>query len=103
MILEYIDEELEFLVNHKYIGKYKRYKTNAKFIRNLSKVIKHLEQAENIQVVSNITSLSFEKLKNSPHCSVRVGYDTKYRLILDLHDDKITLVLIEINAHYGDH
>ena len=34
---------------------------------------------------------------------VRVGYDTKYRLIFDENDDKITLVLIELSEHYGDH
>lgn len=103
MIFEYIDEELEALVNHRYFGKYKHYRSNAKFIRNLDKVIRYMEQAKNINAISAITSLAYERLTNSPYSSVRVGYDTKYRLIFDEHEDKITLVLIEISEHYGDH
>lgn len=60
-------------------------------------------QAKDINVVSSITSLSYEPLKGSPYSSVRVGYDTKYRLIFEEHEDKITLVLIELSEHYGDH
>lgn len=103
MILEIFDDELEALVNHRYVGKYKPYRSNAKFIRNLDKVIRFMQQAKNINAVSAITSLAYEPLTNSPHSSVRVGYDTKYRLIFDEHEDKITLILIEISEHYGDH
>ena len=103
MIFEYIDDELEALVNHRYVGKYKFYRSNAKFIRNLDKVIRFMGQAKDINAISAITSLAYEPLTNSPHSSVRVGYDTKYRLIFDEHEDKITLVLIEISEHYGDH
>ena len=38
MELVYNDEDIESLVDHKYIGKYKTYKSNAKLIRNLDKV-----------------------------------------------------------------
>ena len=103
MVFEFSDDELEALVYHRYIGKYKSYRSNTKFIRNLDKVIRFLEQAKDIKAVSVITSLAYEHLTNSPHSSVRVGYDTKYRLIFDEHEDKITLVLIEISEHYGDH
>lgn len=103
MIFEYIDDELEALVNHRYVGKYKSYKSNAKFIRNLDKVVRFMGQAKDINAVSAIRSLAYEPLAGSPHSSVRVGYDTKYRLIFDVHEDKITLVLIEISEHYGDH
>lgn len=103
MIFEYIDDELEALVNHRYVGKYKSYRSNTKFIRNLDKIIRFMGQAKDINAVSCITSLAYEPLKNSPHSSVRVGYDTKYRLIFDEHEDKITLILIEISEHYGDH
>lgn len=103
MILEYADDELEALINHSYIGKYKSYKSNAKLIRNLDKVVRYLEQVPDIKMVSKITSLSYESLKSSRYSSVRVGYDTKYRLIFEEHTDKITLVLIELSEHYGDH
>ena len=103
MKFEYNDEEIESLVNHKYIGRYKPYKSNAKLIRNLDKVIRYIEQAININAVSSITSLAYEPLTGSPYSSVRVGYDTKYRLIFEEHEDKITLLLIELSEHYGDH
>ncbi len=57
----------------------------------------------NINAVSSITSLAYEPLTGSPYSSVRVGYDTKYRLIFEEHEDKITLLLIELSEHYGDH
>lgn len=103
MVFEYVDEELEALVNHRYIGKYKSYRSNAKFIRNLDKVIRYMAQAKDINELSGITSLAYKPLTGSPYSSVRVGYETKYRLIFDEHEDKVTLVLIEINEHYGDH
>ena len=103
MYFEYDDDELEALVNHRYIGKYKSYRSNAKLIRNLDKVIRFLEQARDITAVSAITSLAYESLTNSPYSSVRVGYDTKYRLIFEEHENKIKLILIEISEHYGDH
>lgn len=103
MIIEYQNEEIKALVNHKYIGKYKSYRSNSKLIRNLDKVIRYLERAKDINVVAGIKSLAYHPLTGSPNSSVRVGYDTKYRLIFKEHDDKITLVLIEVNEHYGDH
>lgn len=103
MKFDYNDEEIKALVNHKYIGKYKSYKSNAKLIRNLDKVIRYIEQAININAVSSITSLAYEPLTGSPYSSVRVGYDTKYRLIFEEHEDKVTLLLIELSEHYGDH
>lgn len=103
MRFEYDDDELEALVNHRYIGKYKPYRSNAKLIRNLDKVMRFLEQAADIKTVATITSLAYESLTNSPYSSVRVGYDTKYRLIFQEHEDKITLILIEMSEHYGDH
>ena len=103
MKLEYIDDELEALVYHNYIGRYKSYKSNAKLIRNLDKVIRKLMAAKNIAEIANNNSLGYHPLTGSPHSSVRVGYDTKYRLEFDEHEDKITLLLIELNEHYGDH
>lgn len=103
MLFDYVNEEIEALVNHRYIGKYKSYKSNAKLIRNLDKVMRYIEAAADIKVVSRIHSLSYDRLTNSPYSSVRVGYDTKYRLIFEENEDKITLLLIELSEHYGDH
>lgn len=103
MNIEFIDKELEALVYHNYIGRYKAYKSNAKLIRDLDNVIRKLELAKNIAEVAANASLAYHPLTGSPHSSVRVGYKTKYRLIFDEHEDKITLQLIELNEHYGDH
>ncbi len=103
MIICFSDDELEALVNHRYIGKYKAYRSNTKLIRNLDKVIRFIGQAVNINGVAAITSLNYERLTNSPYSSVRVGYDTKYRLIFQEHEDQVTLILIELSEHYGDH
>lgn len=103
MKIEYDNEEIKSLVNHKYIGGYKKYKSNTKLIRNIDKVIKLLENANDIESISKINSLHYEHLTNNIYSSVRVGYDTKYRLILFEKEDKLTLLLFEINEHYGDH
>ena len=103
MKFDYIDEDIESLINHRYIGKYKTYKSNAKLIRNLDKVMRYIEAAADIKVVSDTKSLGYHPLTNSPYSSVRVGYDTKYRLIFEENEDKITLLLIELSEHYGDH
>lgn len=34
--------------------------------------------------------------------SVRIGYNSKYRLIFEEFDNGIRINLIEINEHYGD-
>ncbi len=103
MIIEFNDQELEALVNHIYIGRYKSYKSNAKLIRNLDKTIRLIEAAKCIKELSFIRSLAYEPLKGSMRSSVRVGYDTKYRLVFEEHMDKVTLLLIELSEHYGDH
>lgn len=103
MIIEYENDDIENLVNHQYTGDYKKYKSNAKLIRNLDKVVKYLKNATDINVISSITSLNYEPLTGSSNSSVRVGYDTKYRLIFHEQDDRLTLLLIELNEHYGDH
>lgn len=103
MVFEFLDDELEALVNHEYIGKYKPYRSNAKLIKMLDRVMRYLEAASDINEAAAIKSLAYERLKGSPYSSVRVGYDTKYRLIFQVHENKIKLLLIELSEHYGDH
>lgn len=103
MILEFGNKEIEALVNHRYIGRYKYYRSNAKLIRALDKVIRFLEAAKDIKEVASITSLAYHPLTGAAFSSVRVGFDTKYRLIFEEYEDKLTLLLIEISEHYGDH
>ena len=89
MKLEFQDNELEALVNHNYIGKYKSYRSNTKLVHDLDKVIRFLAQAKDIVTVGAINSLGYHPLTNSQYSSVRVGYKTKYRLIFEEHDDRI--------------
>lgn len=103
MLIECVDEELEALIFHNYKGKYKSYKSNATLIRDLDKVIRILSKAKDITEVSKWGNLAYERLKNSPYSSVRVGYRTKYRLEFEEHENKITLVLIKLSEHYGEH
>ncbi len=77
MDIDYENDEIKDLVNHKYTGEYKKYRSNAKLIRNLDKVIKYLESAEDIIAVGKIASLHYEPLTGSPYSAVRVGFDTK--------------------------
>ena len=103
MVIEFENEEIENLEKHKYTGKNKKNRSNDKLIRNLDKVIKFLSAAEDIVAVGRITSLHYEPLTGIPNSSVRVGFDTKYRLIFNEKEDKLTLLLLELNEHYGDH
>ena len=103
MIIEFENEDIENLIHHKYTGVYKKYKSAAKLIKDLDKVIKYLDMATDTNVLHRINSLHYEKLTNSIYSSVRVGYDTKYRLIFLEDGDKITIQLIQLSEHYGDH
>jgi plasmid maintenance system killer protein len=103
MIIEFENEDIENLIHHKYTGVYKKYKSAAKLIKDLDKVIKYLKMATDTNVLHRINSLHYEKLTNSIYSSVRVGYDTKYRLIFLEDGDKITIQLIQLSEHYGDH
>lgn len=63
-----------------------------------------LRIAHNTSELVFFKSLHYEKLKydRSGQSSVRIGYNTKYRLIFEEFDDGIRIKLIEINKHYGD-
>lgn len=103
LIIEYKNEDIENLINHRYTGAYKKLKSNAKLIANLDKVMRYLTSASNVDSLKKIGSLNFEPLTGSPHYSIRVGYKTKYRLIFDVEENKIKIILIELSEHYGDH
>lgn len=103
MIIEFENEDIENLIHHKYTGVYKKYKSAAKLIRDLDKVVKYLLMATDTNALHRINSLHYERLTNSIYSSIRVGYDTKYRLIFLEGEDKITIQLIQLSEHYGDH
>ena len=63
-----------------------------------------IRAATNTSDLEHYASLHYEKLKHdkSGLSSVRIGYNTKYRLIFEEFDGGIRIMLIEINEHYGD-
>ncbi len=106
MVIEYETVELETLIiNHKSDDKrYRKLKGNASFWRDLDKVMALLRNAHSTSELAYFKVLHYEHLKYnwSGLSSVRIGYNTKYRLIFEEFDGGIRIKIIEINEHYGD-
>ena len=84
LIIEYADIAIEEVITY---GKsddkrYRKLKGNATFWRDLSKVMAIIRAASNTSDLEHYASLHYEKLKHdkSGLSSVRIGYNTKYRL-----------------------
>ena len=106
LIIEYEDEAIETLIK---TGKsndkrYKKLSSNASFKRDLAKVILILRSVSNTKDLGRYGQLHYEALKYdfAGKHSVRIGYNSKYRLIFEEFDNGIRINLIEINEHYGD-
>lgn len=106
LIIEYEDEAIETLIktgrsNDK---RYKKLSSNASFKRDLSKVILILRSVSNVKDLGRYGQLHYEALKYdlASKSSVRIGYNSKYRLIFEEFENGIRINLIEINEHYGD-
>ncbi len=104
--IEYEDEAIESLIR---TGKsddkrYKKLSSNASFKRDLSKVILILRSVSNAKELRKYGQLHYEPLKYelADKYSVRIGYNSKYRLIFEEFENGIRINLIEINEHYGD-
>lgn len=106
IIIEYADIAIEEVITyHKSDDKrYRKLKGNATFWRDLDKVMAIIRGARNTSGLAYYSSLHYEQLKydRSGQSSVRIGYNTKYRLIFEEFDGGIRIKLIEINEHYGD-
>lgn len=106
LVIEYADIAIEEVITY---GKsddkrYRKLKSDATFWRDLSKVMAIIRAATNTSDLGYYTCLHYEKLKydKSGLSSVRIGHNTKYRLIFKEFDGGIRIKLIEINEHYGD-
>lgn len=106
LVIKYEDAELEALIiKHKCNDKrYRKLKSNATFWRDLDKIMVLLRNVHNTSELVRFKVLHYEPLKynRSGQSSVRIGYNTKYRLIFEEFDGGIRIKLIEINEHYGD-
>jgi len=106
IIIEYADVAIEEVITyHKSDDKrYRKLKGNRTFWQDLDKVMARIRSATHTSDLEHFTSLHYEKLKynKSGLSSVRIGFNTKYRLIFEEFDDGIRIKLIEINEHYGN-
>ncbi len=106
MNIEFEDEDLEDLV---YRGKssnklYKKISRTPKVMADLSHVMNTLQNAKNVDELFNFRRLNFERLTGNLRgfSSLRVGYSSKYRMLLIEQDEGVKVTVIEINEHYGD-
>lgn len=83
---------------------YKKLSKNTAFMKNLISAYNRLRTIENTTQLKMYGSLNYEKLKYnlSGKSSIRIGFNTKYRLVFEELDNGIIINLIEINEHYGD-
>jgi len=106
MVIDYADDDLRLFVETERAQKsfYKKLRSNAKFMRDLSNVVSILRQVVNVEKLLNYGGLHYEKLKYelSGYSSVRIGSSSKYRLIFSEHEGGIKIIIIEISEHYGD-
>ncbi len=104
MFVEFDDKDLEMLIASGYSKKYKQYSRDTRFMTALIATYQTLCAAENTEVLRNISTLHYEKLKaNYSGCSsVRVINGRVERIIFKEFEGGIKIVLIELdNSHYG--
>lgn len=100
------DEDLRLaVVEGIYQGKYKKYRSNKTLHNNLNKAIQIILCADSYATLVCFRSLGCEALTGdmSGKYSLRLGFREKYRLIFELEQEEITILLLEISEHYGDH
>ncbi len=104
MDIAFDDDELYELVKGNCIGKYKKFRSNAPLKTNLNKVMRILTISPSFEIVKRHRSLNVELLSGNlaGKYSLRVGYNTKYRMIFVTKNNELQLLLIELNEHYGD-
>lgn len=86
-------------VGDKWLSRLGRDKT---FMKNLTRVIGTLAEAESTAKLHAFRSLNYERLagNRAGQSSVRIGFSSPYRLIFTEHDGGIRILVIEISNHY---
>jgi len=106
MIVEFGDENLRiFIETGKATTRELRRLLGGKAIsQHLAQVYSVLREAPNTEYLHKIRSLHYETLgyDRAGQSSVRIGYNSPFRLIFTEHDGGIRIILIEISKHYGD-
>ncbi len=99
------DKDLEYLLEGKTKGKYKKLAKDGKFISQLDNVYNKMLDVERVGELAMFSFLHYEKLtgSRSGQSSVRIMNGRVERLIFTEHENGITIKLIELNQeHYGN-
>ncbi|MBQ2096943.1 MAG: hypothetical protein II480_02105 [Bacteroidales bacterium] len=99
------DKDLEYLLEGKPKGKYKKLAKDGKFKRQLDLVYHTMLDVERAGELAMFSYLHYEKLigDRSGQSSVRIMNGRVERLIFTEHNSGITIKLIELNQeHYGN-
>lgn len=106
MDIEYDNEEIEVFITKRIASTkpFVKYKSNRRLLKDIDKVMIILQRVNSCSDLARYAALHYEHLKYemSGLSSVRLGYDTKYRLIFKEVDGGIKICVIEISEHYGD-
>lgn len=107
MEIEYDNEEIEAFICHNIAKskKYKKFKSNSTLRRDLDRVMRILQVVDSCaDLETGYAALNYEPLKYGLHgfSSVRIGFNTKYRLLFTESETRVRICLIEISEHYGD-
>ena len=99
------DKDLEYLLEGKQKGKYKKLAKDGKFKSQLDFVYRKMLDVERAADLALFSFLHYEKLigNRSGQSSVRVMNGRVERIIFTEHEGGITIKLIELNQeHYGN-
>lgn len=107
MEIDYDNEEIEAFILHgiSESKRYRKFKSNRALIRDLDRVMRILLTVDSCKELENgYKALNYEPLKHGlqGYSSVRIGFNTKYRLLFKENEGRIRICLIEISEHYGD-
>lgn len=107
MQIDYDNEEIEAFILYGISESkiYRKFKSNKALMRDLDRVMRILQTVDSCKdLEKGYKALNYEPLKYGlqGHSSVRIGFNSKYRLLFTENESRIRICLIEISEHYGD-
>jgi hypothetical protein len=105
--VDYENEEIEAFILYGISESktYRKFKSNRTLIKDLDRVMRILHTVDSCKdLETGYKALNYEPLKYGlqGYSSVRIGFNTKYRLLFKENESRIRICLIEISEHYGD-
>ena len=106
MEINFENEEIrEFILCGKADSRpYSKWRSNRQLRKDLDKAMRILSVVDNCSELQFYKALHYEQLKydRSGQSSIRLGFNTKFRLIFTELNGGIVINIIEISEHYGD-